>query len=133
MSERRRLGRLTDAPDAEREPMAMLEPRRARMNWGVWAGSIAMSASAKAMIGRRRRRHACPHGAAFAMVLRQPDVLHVGERGEEGAGHRGRVVGAAVVHHDELGGLEVDGAALNGDEEPGHAVLEPQSLRCRPG
>ena len=51
MSDRWRLERSTDAPDAAREPMARSAFARARMNCGVCPGSMAMSASAKAMIG----------------------------------------------------------------------------------
>ena len=52
----------------------------------------------------------------------------MGERGEEGAGPLRRVVGAAVVHDDELGRLGVDGAGRDGDAKAGHAVVEPRPL-----
>ena len=64
MTDRRRLGRSTAAPTAAREPMARSARASARTNSGVWEGSIAMSASAKAMSGAEAAltpRRARPH------------------------------------------------------------------------
>ena len=73
MSDRRRLERFTDAPDAAREPMARSASARARMNCGVCAGVDGHVRVGEGDDRRGRRRHAGPHGAALAAVLGEPE------------------------------------------------------------
>ncbi len=74
------------------------------------------------------RPDAGPNGCALALVEGQPDDAVVGKVGQQGSGHAGGVVMAAVVDHDDLGAVEVDGARPHGVPEPFEAVAQPVGL-----
>ena len=120
MTERLMLGRSTEAPLAAREPMARSLRSRAATNCGVWVGSIAMSASAKAIEGSAGQGHAGSHRGALAAVVLEADRLHVRVPGQEVPGQPGGRVGAPVVHDDELGPRRVDRALIDRLGQPGH-------------
>ncbi len=100
------------------------------VNWGVCAGSIAMSASANAMSGPRAAATPARTAPPFPRFCVSRTCWTWGKRAKRARAHRCRVVGAAVVDHDELGGLHVDGAARRWRRGAGRRRLRVASLRC---
>jgi hypothetical protein len=69
------------------------------------------------------RSDASPDGSALALVGSQPDDAVVGKVGGQGSGPSRGVVVAAVVYHDDLGVVEIDGAGADGDPEPFKGIM----------